>query len=676
MSILDRGARAHELAVRESLMRNLRNIWIRLLRFLRKDSAVSTYIVYAVIVFAICMTLSLFRLSTASLPFSSDGTDDARILINSVRMTRSDDFLRGIPRWISFQQGGTPDSVLDYSNSVAFRNASSTPVLESFERFVLLPDDIFQKALSRIAPLEVKFAMREWFVYLRVFLVIPLFFKILGLRLRSGVLAAVAVSMTPLSVWLGGSAAAMTAAAFLPLVCAGLFLKVFYSTIRCRRVFLFATGTYALTSSVTAVDYPPWKWPMLLIFGSLVFMSLLNDYGIRRLVWPLALLLIPVGLYQGIRWVVYRDQFAVVLNTVYPGKRRAGGGGGYGNVMAGAITWLMQTKKSRASATINPEFAFGLNSLIWPVVIYCPLLLVKCSEDKRRKAILASLLPTFIIILWVTAKWPTSLLKFNPLVFVTTDRAGQILGLVAVLLALMVAEVRPELPLGTRVGLGVFATILVIQQSLPDSLYWLGYFYKQYPTNIAWISVVVLAFCVFLFVIIRRPFLASVPIVLFLICSSVGIQPITVGLGPLVSSPLASEIRELKEVEPSALWGSDPFWGDALVIAQGVTMLSGQQPLGPNVKRWSRLDPKREFTDIWNRGQSYVHFIWDRNEPSIRMSNPSPDVISVVISPCNSVLRRWKLRYLMTEQAPGPCMKRLFESMWMGKNVSIFEINS
>lgn len=674
MSGVDYSEMAGPGAVRGTQHSAFRMFCSRFPRPILPESETSRFLLYSVVVLVLFSLLSVFRLSTASLPFSSDGTDDARVLVNSVRMTRSDDFLRGIPRWLSFQQGGSPDSILDYSNSPSFLRATSTPFLETLETKVLLPDEIIQKAIGGIAPLEIKFAIREWFVYLRIFLVLPLFFKLVGLSFRIGVIAAVALSMTPLSLWLGGSAAAMTASVLLPLSCVALFFRTFFSTVRFRKSGLVLLALYTATTSVAAIDYPPWKWPLLFIFGCLMFSTLVNRHGFG-LLRPLIILALPVCGYQGFRWAVYSDQFSAVLDTVYPGKRRASGGGGYGNVMSGSITWLMQTTKSKAAGTVNPEFAFGLNALIWPVFLLAPLLLQNRKEDLRRRALLITLLPTGIIILWVTATWPEFLLKFNPLVFVTTDRAGQILGVVALLLFLIVAEIRPSLPLASRVSLGLLGAAIVTFQSLPDSLYWLGYFYKQFPTGYAWLSVCTLAFCVFIFFLIKQNLLACIPVVLFLIFSSIGIQPITVGLGPLVNSPLAKEIRQIKETSPAALWGSDPFWGDAVVAAQGVRMISGQQPLGPNTKAWKRLDASEEFKGIWNRGQSYVHFIWDRNEPSIRMSNPSPDVISVVVSPCSSLLRHWKLKYVVTEQAPGPCMTALFSGMWMGKNVSIYEIH-
>lgn len=104
-------------------------------------------------------------------------------------------------------------------------------------------------------------------------------------------------------------------------------------------------------------------------------------------------------------------------------------------------------------------------------------------------------------------------------------------------------------------------------------------------------------------------------------------------------------------------------------------MLSGQQPLGPNRDLWLRLDPEQKYVEIWNRGQSYVHFIWDQNEPGVRMSNPSPDVISVVVAPCGPVMKEVGLRYLLTKENPGKCARQLFSGTWMATPVAIYELS-
>jgi len=647
----------------------------RFIRYVRSLGSVKKYLLYSLTILCVFLLLGAAKLSTASLPFSSDGNDDARVLSNAVRTTRSDDFLRGIPRWLSYQRDGIPDSALDFSNSAEFTNMETSNAVEIVERVVLLPDDVIQKVLNQVAPLEVRFSIREWFVYLRIFLVVPLFFMCIGYRLSTGFIASLLISLTPLSLWFGGSPAAMTAAVFLPLTFTALFVQVFNSRLAWRRTCLVLLATYAAVTAFTAIEYPPWKWPLLMVFGTLLLSTLVSNYGWRSLVKPFLVLFILGGGYQLARWFAYNEQYTATLNTVYPGKRRAEGGGGYGNPMSGAVTWLMQTSSSRQLSTVSPEVAFSLNAMLWPVFVAAPLLLARHSEDRRIKPFLVALVPVGVLMLWVGASWPDLFLKYNPLTLVPTERAGQILGVIALLLIVTLSEIRSSLSLGTRCGLGMLAFLLVCEQSIGDSLDRIGSYFTQFPSTTAWILVIALGVCAGFFFIAKHPVLALIPVLIFTVLSSYKIQPITVGLGPLVGSPLATEIRTLRSSAPDAYWGSDPFWADALVMAQGVNMLSGQQPFGPNKAAWHQLDPQEKNVDVWNRGQSYIHFIWDANEPQIRFSNPSPDVISVVVSPCSPLIRTLKLKYVLTSMAPGPCMKLVFTGVWMATPVGIYEVS-
>lgn len=619
------------------------------------------------------LLLSIFRISTASLPFSSNGTDDAPVIFNNVRMTRSDDFLRGIPRWISYQQGGIPDSILDYSQSRMFTK-TQTGITSKVLNQLLLPDDVVQRITNEIAPIEVKFAMREWLVYFRVLTVFPLFFILIGSRGRLGVLCGMTVCLTPLSLWFGGSAAAMTSAVLLPLVLIGYFVRVYHSQILFRIPLLAILGIYAGTYVFGSVEYPPWKWPILLVMGTMFLFTLLKQFEFRKVMTALLILSIPILLLQLFRLLAFHEQYTVTLDTVYPGKRRAAGGGGYGNPMSGAISWFMQTDESRSKGMVNPEFAFTLNALIWPAIISAPLMLL----HKKREAIvygyLASLIPLGVVILWVTSPWPTELRTFNPLTLVTTDRAGQILGVVALLLVFLLVQFRPPMSLRFRLVWGMTSAFLVFALSLPDSNYWNGYFFGTRSLVLVWMSVLGVALLAFMLFAIKQPVIAVLPILLFNLMSSYKIQPITVGLGPLLHSPVAQAIREIRQVNPKAVWGSDPFWSDALTMAQGVTMLSGQQPLGPNKELWRILDPTNQYVDSWNRGQSYIHFTWKVDEPGIRIFNANPDIISVVTSPCNPVLKKFGLRYIVTGSIPGTCMRKLSDHTWMAQPVAIYEV--
>ncbi len=622
------------------------------------------------------LILSFLKLSTASLPFSSDGTDDARVLVNKIRNTRSDDFLRGFPRWISYQRGGTPDSILDYSESSEAKKNTGNSAYFVVENIVVLPDEAIQKLINFIAPLEVRFSFREWLVYLRIFLVVPLYFMVIGLRGRSGVVAAIAISITPLSLWFGGSAAAMTAAVLLPLALCGLFVRIYASTHRRRLLLLFILGIYAGKYAFYAVDYPPWKWPLFLVFSTLILVTLLSEFKYKQVIMAMLFLLIPVIIFQLIRLQLSYTQYATTLDTVYPGKRRAVGGGGYGNPMSGAITWFMETDESRNKGMVNPEFAFSLNALVWIVWIAAPVLLLKKQSLDVLNGLTASLIPLGVVILWVSSTWPAVATKYNPLTFVTTDRAGQIIGIIVLLLIIIISTIKPDLTFKERMLLGSLSGFIVLLVSIPDSVYWNKYFYATRPIELVWASCFVLGVCVFLFFAIKQPLLSVVPLLIFSGLSGVKIQPLTVGLGPLVSSPLAKEIREIRKSDPDGVWAADPFWGDAMVMAQGVHMLSGQQPLGPNREAWGLLDPTNQSEEKWNRGQSYIFFLWDINQPGVVISNPNPDIIHVLTSPCNPILKLLKLKYIMSDSAQGPCLKKIFDHTWMAKPVTIYRLST
>lgn len=635
-----------------------------------------TYVLYSIGLLLFILILSFLKLSTASLPFSSDGTDDARVLVNKIRNTRSDDFLRGFPRWISYQRGGTPDSILDYSESLVAMKNTGSPASFVIENVIVLPDEAIQKFIDFIAPLEVRFSFREWLVYLRIFLVLPLYFMVVGLRGRVGVVAAIAISMTPLSLWFGGSAAAMTAAVLLPLALCGLFVRIYTSTHHQRLLLLIILGIYAGKYAFYAIDYPPWKWPLFLVFSTLTFATLLSEFKYKQVIKAVMFLLIPVIFFQLIRWRISHAQYATTLDTVYPGNRRAVGGGGYGNPMSGAITWFMETDESRNKGMVNPEFAFSLNSLVWIIWIAAPVLLIKKRGLDVLNGLIASLIPLGVVILWVTSTWPPVATKYNPLTFVTTDRAGQIIGVIVLLLIIIISSIKPDLTFKERMLLGCLSGFIVLLVSIPDSVYWNKYFYGTRPVELIWASCFVLGVCVFLFFAIRQPVLSVLPLLVFSGLSGLKIQPITVGLGPLVSSPLAKEIREIRKSDSGGVWASDPFWGDALVMAQGVHMLSGQQPLGPNREAWDLLDPTHQFEDKWNRGQSYVHFTWDINRLDILISNPNPDIINVLTSPCNPILGLLGLKYIMSNSAQGPCLEKISDHTWMAKPVTIYRVST
>jgi hypothetical protein len=110
------------------------------------------------------------------------------------------------------------------------------------------------------------------------------------------------------------------------------------------------------------------------------------------------------------------------------------------------------------------------------------------------------------------------------------------------------------------------------------------------------------------------------------------------------------------------------------MISTGVPQLSGQQAFGPNRDVWRKIETKNEFENNWNRGQSYIQFVWDSRE-KMTIWNPSPDVIQIVIRPCDSRLQDVQLRWVTSSTALDyECLRKRGQVEWIGQPLFIYEI--
>ena len=57
----------------------------------------------------------------------------------------------------------------------------------------------------------------------------------------------------------------------------------------------------------------------------------------------------------------------------------------------------------------------------------------------------------------------------------------------------------------------------------------------------------------------------------------------------------------------ASLIAADSMAANALLVANGAPMLTGYQVTGPIVEEWEKVDPDREYEDVWNRGASYLY---------------------------------------------------------------------
>jgi hypothetical protein len=122
------------------------------------------------------------------------------------------------------------------------------------------------------------------------------------------------------------------------------------------------------------------------------------------------------------------------------------------------------------------------------------------------------------------------------------------------------------------------------------------------------------------------------------------VNPLTFGLGDLRGSSAAMRAEEFRSqaARDGSYWVTNNSYTDALMLANGVPLLGGDQVTGPVTSEWLKLDPGRKYEAAWNRGASYLFFAWTSGQtPTI--ANPIPGTVVVSVNPCVLPSRGFKL---------------------------------
>jgi hypothetical protein len=634
---------------------------------------------YAALVLVAYLLISALGVTTShtSIVFGSE-EEQSQTLLGEPRPERSDEFLRGSPRTIASLRGidATQYTPLDYTGSDEFLTAQDG-FLQKVVHFSSPIHELVIGEIADVVPLRMGFALLWWLSTVTLLLAVPAWFLLLGLSGRVGVFCAVALILVPLNGWFSFLPTLLMANAIGGSVAVLLALRLM-KTNRSLVLRLSAAailGIYGGRMCFVVVQYPPWGFPILGVVALATGVFVFREIPEKRDLLAFTVVAVTAGIAVAVVLSYNRSLYSVVLDTVYPGKRRDSGGSGDHLVWSGALTWFLQSDFVRERALSNPERALGPTFLLIPTVF---LLIIQRQLIGARKwvtgAVTLAVLWMGIMLVWAQAKWPDWMLKFNPLVWVPAPRAGQILGYMVVIpLFLILARKEISTVQRSLVNSGSIA-VLAVGVSAGQLETMRINFLGGVDVSVVWWTFLMILIVSLALTQIRRTDFATLPLLGFLLFSSAAISPITVGLGAYGHSDALSAILELSSEKPEQRWATTGFYEDALMISSGVPQLSGQQPLGPNDAAWKVIDPDGAYVDSWNRGQSYVNFAWD-GSGKWSIWNPSPDVIQVVIDPCDSRLRQLELGWVISRpQISFPCLTERKTVTWMGAPLFVYEV--
>ena len=362
------------------------------------------------------------------------------------------------------------------------------------------------------------------------------------------------------------------------------------------------------------------------------------------------------GVLLGAFLLAHRGTLDIVVNTVYPGRRRHAGGGGNLNVLFGAPYDLVESTRSAGAVLVNGFNQSEASASLFTILAVGAAVVTDRNRHplkpwRSRVVLLGILAASLVLLAWYALPIPESVGHLFLFDRVRPDRLLLPLAAASALaLGLFFEEQRRSKtkihPLGLGVGTAMFAVPTL----------WAGFRLRingEIPPR--W-QVLLLATAATLGVALAS---CGARVGLWLLvalfaATAVAINPLQHGLDALIDGPAARLGRELR---------GRPGAGAALDIgiaarggltASGIKLVSGVN-LYPNAKAWRILDPDDSERQAWD---SYNNAVWN---PGPAGSTPviqgTGDTVSVTVDLCDPRLGKLGVGTIVSVQPLSfPCL--------------------
>lgn len=577
---------------------------------------------------------------------------------------RSDEYNVGTPLALSIMStGGEPTlSPLGVSADLVHRYSSGG----FFETVVF-----FQTGLLRLGtffPQSIVFALYWWLPLIVLFLALPIWIEQIGGNRRLGWFAALLIAFAPVTAW--WSQIPTQTLAFTIAGCAVLIAA--YKRFVEHRFLLF--GVLALVSGILLASIPTVYQPWSIVVGVPFLLATVIWIATRKSSWVSRIVSVAVTgvialLFAAGTFLENLASTQALLSTVYPGQRRSTAiAQPFGFLFGAPGLSILRGASPTASNASELSTAFTV-VLIWFVIV--ALAIHRFGPRSTRVVSITFACAAAIWTGWVMVGLGRVGEHIPLLNLVPPARAGQVLGILGIVLLALVLDALPErgsvrLPITAAVICGVvtaYAVSLLRVQYLPNI---------TMPYTVA----VTIGTAVAVFLVTWRPKRLWTIATATALSASVVIftQPVLFGLGDLRSSSTAKTMSKIG-VQVRAdhqLWASDSIPFDSMALANGVPTLSGFQRSGPDRTQWKKLDPTGKYIKAWNRAGGYIPFFFTPGEKT-KITTNGFDVTDVSIDPC--VLKQAfpsLVRIASTKDLEEKCLTPTGTLEWSGGTMHIY----
>ncbi len=368
--------------------------------------------------------------------------------------------------------------------------------------------------------------------------------------------------------------------------------------------------------------YPAWMVPLgyvyLALFIWVIYENRKNISVQKMDVIPLFIFLfVCVG---GVLHVFLqsKDALNLVLNSAYPGKREALGGGG--------IHWLFNYVLTLFTAFYTTGFEVAACSEFSAFLSLYPIgyVLAVYTLIRRKKTdmlLILAMLFEIVLDLYAVVEFPAFLAKITLLSWSITNRVAQVSGFFQIILIVrsmtLLGELRKtqegaaDVSLFKKEYIGK-AAVCVVSFCCAAAVLWQS---KKIQPNY-WKTVMILAGAAALFVLFycvlrsRKQMMQRAAIWLWglaAVFSSVLVNPVQRGIDVVYENPMIQEVQRIVKEDPDAKWAVDNLgypMNNSLMMAGASTINSTN--VYPNLDFWGQFDPDGAYEDIYNR---YAHIV-------------------------------------------------------------------
>ncbi len=604
--------------------------------------------------------------------------DNAGVLFGEVRPFRSDEWLVRTPWLVSQAENGFPQFV---NNGMGSHDVSVVGDIPSRSLDVLVkPHHVPLLLLSPDRVVAAEWWMWHALMILGVFALVKSITKRDGIAACAGLLLAVAPST---QWWLAPGT-------FTTVGYGSLFAAfVIYATQQkqMRNSILYSTLAGWMLACLAATLYVPWVITTLIVVVPILLGVVVNQLycSIER-----AQLLKNLGISFGIGALVFvvliisfvlrhSEAISIVTQTVYPGQRTAETAGGASRVsLFGApFDYLAYENQMVVVNGTNPsENSSGVIYLV-PITVACVFYLLFKKFSLRNVidvALLCSIFAGLVLLAWATVplpSWVGQLLLLNRVPPVRIAPAAAFGSVICLALFLSKPNLLSRLLKYVQAFFAIGAFLLI--------LIWVSHNYVVSGTviNATKQAFIIGIVCLSLFTVFTRYFRVGLTgLLVFGVIQFSQINPIQRSVRPLTANSLATVIQSVNnQFEDSSGWLV--LNGDAYVRgtveASGVRYVSGISRY-PDYEYWEILDPAKQYEESWNR-YGHVHVAAGSAGSSPVITAPFPDVIQVVIDPCDKRLALLEVDVVVTQdltlQSCGSLMRTL---LWGERTIRMYRL--